>query len=224
MLTTIRLFLCLALLSSTLISHSLANQTEQNQSSAFDYQQAELVAAYQQYLKVSHEEKGNAKKIHARFSKLQQQANPDPLIAVLIASSQTLIGRDALFPWSKLKQTELGLQQLEQAQRLLQTQHDQHRFEQLPISIHVQAIAAITFSQVPDFFGRMEQGYIMFEKMIDSAVFKNLEDKQKTFIFYYAIDAAYKMQSVQQAKLWQQQLKQLNINDDFSQAAAKLGA
>jgi len=189
---------------------------------AADYQSSAFQDAYQQYLIVSDDQGGSAKKLAKQWEQLYAIDEQDPLALVYLGSSHTLMGRDALMPWSKMNLTETGLDEMALALRLLTDEHNHQLFNRMPVSIHVKTTAAITFTQVPDFFGRQEEGYYLFEDVLSDPVFLALPSEAQTFAFYFAISAAYQLNKTTQAQAWQAQLQALNAGDDFTAAALVL--
>jgi hypothetical protein len=189
---------------------------------ATDYNSAEFKSAYQDYLQVANEEGISAKKLAAKWEAIYLTDETDPLSMVLLGSSHAFMGRDALMPWSKLNHTEKGLDELTLAQRLLKPEHQAMMFERMPVYLHVKTLAGITFTQVPVFFGRHEEGYYLFEDVLADTVFKHMPGDAQTYVYYYAISAAFSLDKSQQAKDWQQELKALNVQDEYSRLASEL--
>ncbi len=193
-----------------------------NPINAADYESEEFQAAYQQYLAVSGDEGGSAKKLAQQWQDIYADDMNDPLALVLLGSSHTLMGRDALMPWSKMNHTEKGLDEMSLAVRLLQDQHKTQLFEQMPVYLHVKTTAAITFSQVPEFFGRHEDGYYLFEDVLSDPVFLAMPVQAQTYVYYYAIAAALQVDKSEQAAQWQTDLAAKGFSDDYTAAAAEL--
>jgi len=191
---------------------------------ASDYDAPEFQSAYKSYLTVSNDEGGSAKKLSSVWEVLHQADEKDPFVLVMLGSSHSLMGRDAMMPWSKMRHTEKGLEEMAIAQRLLTEKHESIYFEGMPVSLHVKTIAGITFSQVPDFFGRSEEGFYLLEDVLTDDGFHQLPAPAQTYVFYYGIVSALALDKHEQATEWQQQLEQLNVKDDFTAAAKELGA
>lgn len=202
-----------ALLTMTLIApFGLA----QNYDST-DFQQAR--ATYDQVL----EGNGSAKKLTEQWQRLYQQDESDPLALVFLGSSRTMVGRDAWMPWYKLSHTEQGLEEMALAQRLLRDEHKQVEFEGMPLDLTVKVYAGINFTQVPEFFGRLEQGYWLLNDVLGDERFQRLYPQQQTYVYYFAIQAAQAFDRPDALQQWKAELQQLNVDDDYSQAALKIG-
>lgn len=186
--------------------------------SAADYQSESYQQAYADFQAVSDETSGSAKKLTERWEDIVDQNPSDPVALVMLGSSQTLRGRDALMPWNKMKHTEAGLENMAQAIRLLTPEHQRQQFQGLPVDIQVKTMAAITFIQVPDFFGRHEDGYYLFLDVLSSDLFNALPAQAQTFAFYYGIQAARVVDQPKQAEQWIDQIKALQVDDAFTQA------
>jgi hypothetical protein len=192
-----------------------------SQARAVDYQQSEFQQVYQDYLQVS-DGNGSARKVANAFDDLYQKDESDPLILVLLGSSHTMMGRDALMPWSKMRHTEKGLDEMALALRMLQPQNKTQLFQHMSVDLNVKTIAAISFTQVPGFFGRQEEGYEIFQQVLADPVFVALPGPAKTYVYYYAIEAAVALDNTDQAKQWLSDLRTLNISDEYTQAALQL--
>lgn len=72
-----------------------------------------------------------------------------PLFAAYLGSARTLQGKAAWLPWKKLKLTEQGLDQIDQALAALRPEHDQVLAQGVPVSLATR-LAAATFIAVPD--------------------------------------------------------------------------
>lgn len=166
---------------------------------------------------------GSAKQLTEQWQRLYQQDESDPLLLVFLGSSRTMVGRDALMPWNKLSHTEQGLEEMAVAQRLLREEHKQIQFEGMPLDLNVKVYAGITFTQVPESFGRLEQGYYLLSDVLADERFQRLYPQQQTYVYYFAITAAQQLNRPAEVKQWQAKLQQLNSNDDYSQAALKIG-
>lgn len=206
------------LIVSTLLSLTLAAPfaLAQNYDST-DFQQAR--ATYDQVL----EGNGSAKKLTEQWQRLHQQDESDPLALVFLGSSRTMVGRDAWMPWNKLSHTEQGLEEMALAQRLLRDEHKQVEFEGMPLDLTVKVYAGINFTQVPEFFGRLEQGYWLLSDVLGDERFQRLYPQQQTYVYYFAIQAAQAFDRPDALQQWKAELQQLNVEDDYSQAALKIG-
>lgn len=179
-----------------------------------DYQQA-----YQDYLQGVNEDEGAAKRALAEFTELVSRYPQDPLAQVYQGASNTLKGRDAWLPWNKLKPTELGLEQMQEAVTLLRPEHDGQRFQGLPVSLQVKGNTGIVFTQVPDFFNRFDQGMALLKQVVMSPLLTDLPATQWVhFQFYYAL-ALSKEGNWAEAKTGFERVVSLAPESDMANAA-----
>lgn len=209
-----QLLIAITLLLTMLLATSFANTQP--------YQSPDFQAAYQDYLAVSDDQGGSAKRLAKSWQQLVDENPNDPLALVLLGSSHTLMGRDAMMPWSKMSHTEKGLDEMAMALRLLKTEHRQQEFQALSVDLQVKSTAAITFTQVPAMFGRHEEGFYIFADILNDPSFQKLPAERVSYIYYFAIAAAKHLEKTDHMIQWQQQLKSLSVNDDYSQAALAL--
>ena len=73
-----------------------------------------------------------------------------PLYTAYLGSAQTLKGKAAWLPWNKLKFTEQGLDQIDQALASLRPEHDRLLVQGTPTSLLTRLAAAATFVALPD--------------------------------------------------------------------------
>lgn len=95
----------------------------------------------------------------ARFEKLAAADSPlAPLFLAYLGSAQTLQGRDAWMPWTKMRATERGLDTLEKALRRLEARHDREVLRGVAVAVEARLVAASTFIAVPSMFNRYDLG------------------------------------------------------------------
>ncbi|MEP4548595.1 MAG: hypothetical protein ABJ000_20630 [Saccharospirillum sp.] len=179
----------------------------------------ELTRAYQQYLTATQGDKGAVDEAVEAFEALLVTHPSDPLILVLLGSSQTLQGRDAWMPWNKMSLTEDGLAAMGTAQQWLGPEHDEQVFYGLPVSVQVKALAGITFTQVPDFFGRFEQGYQLLLDASQSPLLDEVPAKSHSHIHFYAARAARQADEPERQTMLLRRLADLPVDNDYTAAA-----
>ena len=202
---------------------SLLIFTWHNTVSAADYTSASFTDAYTDYLEVSDDLGGSAKNVAKAWQSLYDNDSTDPLVLVYLGSSHTMMGRDAMMPWSKLKHSETGLEEMAMALRLLNEDNSNRLFQGMPVYLHVKSIAGITFTQVPEFFGRQEEGFYLLKDSLEDTNFQQLPEQAKTYLYYYGINAAYLLDKKDIAKDWSETLANFEIEDNYTQAAKELG-
>jgi hypothetical protein len=73
-----------------------------------------------------------------------------PLYAAYLGSALTLKGKAAWMPWNKLKFTDQGLDQLDQALSSLRPEYAGFPVQGVPLDLATRMVAAATFTAVPD--------------------------------------------------------------------------
>ena len=107
------------------------------------------------------------------FEALAAAAGPEaPLYQAYMGAAQTLQGRDAWMPWTKMKATERGLDTIDKALRRLEPQHDKALVNGIPVSLETRLVAATSFVAVPDMmFHRADSGRQLLQDMMKSPLY-----------------------------------------------------
>lgn len=154
---------------------------------------------------------GDESKVDEVYKQLNDNLNQQgatPLNLVYLGSTQTLQGRDAFLPWNKMKFTEKGLATIDKALNLLgnlNTPLEQQDIVQgLPEAYLTQAMAAVTYSQLPDLFNHFERGYDLFLGLLSEPQFEQQHFAATAWIYHYAIKASLRANDIEQAKQWLQ--------------------
>lgn len=156
----------------------------------------------------------SAKRLVGELQSDWQQYPQDPLLLLLLGSSRTLQGRDAWMPWNKLRFTEQGLEEIEQALTLLSHEHKSEFFAGLPIEVLVPALAGITFTEVPSFFGRFEQGYVLLQQASEDAIDSPARHEDQAFIHQALLQAARQVEDAAIAGKAEQRLVQVQWTEE----------
>lgn len=106
-----------------------------------------------------------------RFEALAGGAADSPLFAAYLGAAQTLQGRDAWLPWSRLRVTEKGLATVDRAWRRLQPGHEWERVGEAPMGLETRLVVAGTFIGVPAFFNRFDTGKSVLREAFASPAF-----------------------------------------------------
>lgn len=186
---------------------------------AADYQSATFRNAYEQFMRVSNDDGGSSKTLTELWQSIVEEDERDPFALVMLGSSQTLRGRDAWMPWSKMNHTETGLETMARAVRLLTAEHRALSFDGMPVTFHVKTMAAVTYIQVPEFFGRHEDSFYLFQDVLSDKDFLALPAEAQSFAFYYGIRAATAIDEPEQADKWRKALAVLPGDDVYIEAA-----
>jgi len=172
----------------------------------------EYRSAYESYQAAVVEE-DSAGRVAATWKDLHQSQPDDPLALLLLGASQVLQGRDAWMPWNKLRYTEEGMEQMSAALKLLSTEDEQRYLDGLPVSVLLPALAGITFIEVPDFFGRFEQGYQLLQTASGSSLLKDIPAENQAFIHQYLYQAASEVDESSVKEIALQRLQALDIEE-----------
>ncbi|MBV8031214.1 MAG: hypothetical protein JO035_06870 [Betaproteobacteria bacterium] len=84
------------------------------------------------------------------FQGLVAQAPANPLYRTYLGMTLSLKGRDAWMPWSKVKYTERGLDEIDRGLGALKPEHDRALMRGVPLALEARLVAARTFLRVPD--------------------------------------------------------------------------
>ncbi|WP_295895342.1 hypothetical protein [uncultured Vibrio sp.] len=142
--------------------------------------------------------------VYEQLEQLMESQGADALSLVYLGSTQTLMGRDAFMPWNKMKYTEQGLATIAKGLTLLDDESvEQQEYRQgLPTSVLAKAIAASTYTSLPDMFNHFERGYDIYLDLLDTEAFANQSYEATSWIYIYAIKASLRAGDVEQANKW----------------------
>ena len=164
--------------------------------------------------------------VHEQLSALIKQQGARPLSMVYLGSTQTLQGRDAFLPWNKMKLTEQGLATIGKGIGLLTTLpkniNQQVRIQGLPEGLLAQAMAAVTYTSLPDMFNHFERGYDLYLNLLNDPAFEQQPFAASAWIYHTGIAAAIKADDQPQAQAWLAMMERLDANNDQTQAAKSL--
>jgi len=154
---------------------------------------------------------------------LEYKNNPsDPVALFFFGSTGTLVGRDSWWPWNKLRYTENGLARIEKSLIMLGDKSLPNVFGYIPMDIYMKASAAVTYTQVPRFFGYFDKGSELFDKLQNDARFQAIPLPAKTWVHYYATQAALDDENQEKAVLWAKPVQESGLTDDYTQKTVKL--
>ncbi|KZX59753.1 hypothetical protein A3712_03245 [Vibrio sp. HI00D65] len=151
---------------------------------------------------------------YERLNDTLQQDGATPLTLVYLGSTETLMGRDALLPWNRMKYVEKGLSTIDKSLVLLKDEdqpiHEQPRVQRLPDSYLTRAMAAVTYTSLPDMFNHFDRGYDLFLSLLAEDEFQQQHFSATSWIYRYAITASIRAEDLTQAQAW---LKQMEMAD-----------
>lgn len=120
-------------------------------------------------------EPGAAARAKALLDRLAAAHPQDPVVLAYAGSATTLVARDESSPIEQMKGVDAGLDQLDQAVRLLGPEHDRALPGRLPARVETLLVAAATFVALPDaVFHRLGDGKAMAAAVIASPGFRQL--------------------------------------------------
>lgn len=164
--------------------------------------------------------------VYTQLNTLLAQQGAKPLTLVYLGSTQTLQGRDAFLPWNKMKFTEQGLATIAKGIGLLDTLpkdiNQQARIQGLPEAYLAQAMAAVTYTSLPNMFNHFERGYDLYLNLLNDPAFKQQPFAASAWVYQTGIEAALKAQDLPQAQAWLAQMETLDANNPQTQAAKRL--
>ncbi|WP_375320745.1 hypothetical protein [Aliivibrio logei] len=147
-----------------------------------------------------------------RFNQLIQQEGATPLTLVYFGSAETLKGRDAMMPWTAMKYVEQGLAKIGKGLNLLATEtasiEDQPVVSGLPNSYLTRALAAATYSQLPDMFNHFGRGYDLYLELLSEPKFQQQSFEATAWIYGYAIQAALRAEDTEKANQWLSEMRE----------------
>ncbi len=97
--------------------------------------------------------------IYGRLQQLLQQEPDNPLLLVYYGSTETIMGKYAWMPWSKLGYVNDGIAHIDRALRLAGQQNDTSLNE-------VQLVAASTYIALPDRFNTFDSGKTLLAQLL----------------------------------------------------------
>lgn len=160
------------------------------------------------------------------FTALIDREGSTPLTLVYQGSAETLLGRDAWMPWNKMKYVEQGLAKIEKGLNLIATDSlplaEQERVMGLPEYQLSRAMAATTFTQLPDMFNHFEPGYELYLQLLSETEFVYQPFAASAWVYRYAIEAAIRAEDRQQAEKWLTLMEEKQSDNAQTVAARQL--
>ena len=155
-----------------------------------------------------------------------QQDGATPLTLVYLGSTETLMGRDAFLPWNKMKYVEKGLSTIDKSLVLLRDEdqpiHEQPRVQGLPDSYLTRAMAAVTYTSLPDMFNHFDRGYDLFLSLLAEDDFQQQHFAATSWIYRYAITASIRAEDFEQAQVWLEKMENTDAGNIETMTAKAL--
>ncbi len=164
--------------------------------------------------------------VHDELSVLLEQQGATPLTLVYLGCTQTLQGRDAFMPWNKMKFAERGLATIQKGLDLMASQpipvQEQQRLQGLPEYQLATAMAATTYTALPDMFNHFERGYELYLALLNDPSFQQQPFSSTAWVYRYAIEAALRADDQTQAKAWLAEMERLDYANPETKNAKSL--
>ncbi len=168
------------------------------------------------YNQASAGDKAQVEPAYALFEQLIESEGATSLTLVYLGSTQTLKGRDAWMPWNAMKHVERGLANIDKGLTLLTSEAtplaQQNTYNGLKESFLARALAATTYSQLPDMFNHFERGYELFLNLLTEPEFIAQPFLARAWVYAYAIKAALRADDLPQATTWLNVMQQQSEN------------
>ncbi|RBM47656.1 hypothetical protein [Vibrio tarriae] len=170
---------------------------------------------------------GDEKLVEPLFADLENlvaQEGATALSLVYLGSTRTLMGRDAFLPWKKMRYSEEGLATIEKGLSLLSanTSNSEERRNGLPAQMLAMAVAAATYTAMPDMFNHFERGYDLYLNLLADPQFQAQPFAATAWIYRLAIVAALRANDEAQARLWLEAMQQADAQHPDTQQAQAL--
>ncbi|OLQ90337.1 hypothetical protein BIY22_04890 [Vibrio panuliri] len=164
--------------------------------------------------------------VYEQLHALIEQQGAKPVSLVYLGSTETLRGRDAFLPWNKMKFTEQGLATIAKGVALIETlpqDTNQHqRIQGLPEAHLTQAMAAVTYTSLPDLFNHFERGYDLYLNLLADPSFTQQPFTATAWVYKSGIDAALRADDLEQANQWLVTMQQTDASNPQTQSAQDL--
>ncbi|TXY44645.1 hypothetical protein [Vibrio mimicus] len=162
--------------------------------------------------------------LYTELENLIEQEGATALSLVYLGSTRTLMGRDAFLPWKKMRFSEEGLATIEKGLSLLNrdASSSEERRNGLPTRMLTVAIAAATYTSMPDMFNHFERGYDLYLILLAEPDFQAQPFAATAWIYHLAIVAALRAEDKEQARLWVEKMQQADANHPETQQAQAL--
>ncbi|RBM40499.1 hypothetical protein [Vibrio tarriae] len=182
-------------------------------------------AMIQRYNQAAQGDEKLVEPLYADLEKLVAQEGATALSLVYLGSTRTLMGRDAFLPWKKMRYSEEGLATIEKGLSLLSanTSNSEEIRNGLPVQMLAMAVAAATYTAMPDMFNHFERGYDLYLNLLTDPQFQAQPFAATAWIYRLAIVAALRANDEAQARLWLEAMQQADAqHPDTQQAQAFL--
>ncbi|ASK53556.1 TPA: hypothetical protein ACGF6D_001782 [Vibrio cholerae] len=181
-------------------------------------------AMIQRYNQAAQGDEKLVEPLYADLEKLVAQEGATALSLVYLGSTRTLMGRDAFLPWKKMRYSEEGLAMIEKGLSLLSanTSNSEEIRNGLPVQMLAMAVAAATYTSMPDMFNHFERGYDLYLNLLADPQFQTQPFAATAWIYRLAIVAALRAKDEAQARLWLETMQQADAQHPDTQQVQAL--
>ncbi len=153
----------------------------------------------------------------------ESEANPeDPAARFFTGASKLLMANEVWSPFSKLAYLEDGLMLIDSALNSSQLPTLDTSYNDFPLPLYVTINAAIIYCRIPKSFGYQEKGLNLLDKSMQSQSFLNLPLKNRTWVYFYAIESNISAGHKDKAMRLLDVLNRIGIDDEYVKNANKL--
>jgi len=149
---------------------------------AMAYDTTAWQAAQADFQRANAGESGAAAEAAEKFAKLVAAEPGNPLLLAYLGSAESMQGRDATFPWKKMKFAEAGIANLDRALALLKPEHAQAPAGGVSVANEVKVTAASTFLGLPGFFNRAEAGAKLAHELANQPGFATMPERYRNAV------------------------------------------
>lgn len=164
-------------------------------------------SAYALYIKVAKDgDKSSLKAANQQFQALVDQNRADPVAMFYLGNTNTFKAKYTWKVWAKVSLLERGLQQMDKAIALLKPEHANQNVGGMPVDLKLKASAGVAFTKVPKFTNRFDQGVLLISEVLNDERMDGVHPERKSYIYFYAANAALKEKQTDRAKQLYQQV------------------
>ncbi|CAM3798607.1 hypothetical protein VA7868_01044 [Vibrio aerogenes CECT 7868] len=165
----------------------------------------------EQYNQIATSHSGDIRVVIHKLNDQIERDGADALSLIYLGSAQTLEARDAWLPWNKMKYAERGISTIAKGLGLLPgeaAETAQYPLRQgMPVPVLAKAIAAATYTSLPDMFNQFDRGYDLYLQLLHDHAFQALPLQQSGWVYRKAIEASIRNHDKPQAMAWVAQMQ-----------------
>lgn len=117
------------------------------------------------FFKAESGQAGNIDEVVEAGEKLREKIPDHPLLLVYLGSAKAIQGRDAFFPWNKVRYVEQGCELMDQALAVLKPSDEEMPVAGPSPAIETRVVALSTFSELPELFHRSQDARRLWTRL-----------------------------------------------------------